>query len=154
MTPTMIIVDTNVLVALIDERDKWHIAAVALCDSLLDAGVQIIYFDCVVNEAIGVIARRTEEQKRADQFTRLLDGLAALVPAEQITWISAAGQRLFRPVLLLCREHLGRLNFHDALMAVVAQELDLRFIASFDLDFESIAWLTRLAAPEHVQILD
>ena len=127
-----VIIDTNVLVALVDGRDKWHTTATALRDALLDTGAQVVYFDCVLNEAIGVIGRRTEEQRRSDQFGRLLDGLSALAPERFITWIAAAGQRLFPQVLDLCREHGGRLNFHNALMALAGQEMGIPFIASFD----------------------
>lgn len=145
-------IDTNVIVALVDVSDKWHHGALALRDALLDVGAQLVYFDCVVNEAIGVIGRRTEEQKRPDQFVRLLDGLTNL-PEPTITWISGAGQRLFREVVSLCRDHNGTLNFHDALMALICQELGIQFIVSFDCDFDEIAWLTRIADPVGVEKL-
>jgi len=48
-------IDTNVIVALVDAHDKWHHSAVALRDALLDAGAQLVFFDCVINEAISVI---------------------------------------------------------------------------------------------------
>lgn len=58
-------IDANVIVALVDAHDKWHHSAIVLRDALLNAGAQLVYFDCVINEAIGVIGRRTEEQKRS-----------------------------------------------------------------------------------------
>jgi predicted nucleic acid-binding protein len=150
---TTVIIDTNVLVALVDARDNWHPRAIALRDALLDASAPLVYFDCVVNEAIGVIGRRAEEQKRSDQFESLLDGLTTLVPEENLTWISAATQRLFQKAVSMCRSHQGRFNFHDALMALACQELDIQFIASFDPDFDGVGWLTRIADPEGTQLL-
>ena len=82
-------VDTNVLVALVDRHDKWHPKAIALRDALLNASAQLVYFDCVLNEAIGVIGRRTEEQRRFEQFEDLLDGLTTLVSEDNITLIFA-----------------------------------------------------------------
>ena len=82
MAMTTVCIDTNVVVALADTHDKWHGRAVALRDALLAAQVQLVYFDCVINEAIGVIGRRAEEQSRTDQFSRLLDGLLAIVPEQ------------------------------------------------------------------------
>jgi predicted nucleic acid-binding protein len=120
---TTAVVDTNVLVALVDRHDKWHPHAIALRDALLNANARLVYFDCVINEAIGVIGRRTEEQRRFEQFEDLLDGLTTLVSEDNITWISVATQRLFREVVGLCRSHQGRLNFHDSLMALACQEL-------------------------------
>lgn len=149
----MVTIDTNVVVALVDKHDKWHHSAIALRDALLDVGAQLVYFDCVINETIGVIGRRTEEQKRSDQFVRLLAGLMDLVPESNITWISGAGQRLFQEVVSLCRSHQGALNFHDALMTLACQELGIQFILSFDCDFDKISWLTRIANPAGVQKL-
>jgi predicted nucleic acid-binding protein len=153
MTTTPVVIDANVLVALTDAHDKWHPVAVTLRDALLAVNAPLVYFDCVVNEAIGVIGRRAEEQKRSDQFGSLLDELASLVPATQITWISAAGQRLYEQVLRLCRDHGGRLNFNDALMALVCREFDLGWIISFDGDFDEVEWLSRVADLSGVQRL-
>ena len=153
MTTTPVVIDANVLVALTDAHDKWHPVAVTLRDALLAVNASLVYFDCVVNKAIGVIGRRAEEQKRSDQFGSLLDGMIALVPELQITWISAAGQRLYEPVLRLCRQHGGRLNFNDALIALVCQELSLSWMLSFDGDFDEIPWLARIADLPGVQRL-
>jgi predicted nucleic acid-binding protein len=70
-----------------------------------------------------------------------------------IQGIFVATQRLFREVVSLCRSHQGRLNFHDSLMALACQELDIRFIVSFDPDFDALNWLTRLAEPGGAQVL-
>ena len=153
MTTTPVVIDANVLVALTDTHDKWHPVGVALRDALLTEDAPLVYFDCVVNEAIGVIGRRAEEQKRSDQFGALLDNLVALVPASQITWISTAGQRLYEQILYLCRQHGGRLNFNDALIALICQELGLGWILSFDGDFDEITWLARIADLSGVQRL-
>ena len=150
---TMVVIDTSVVVALVDENDKWHTRAVLLREALLSAGLELLYFDCVVNEAISVIGRRTEERQRSAQFGPLLDELLSLVPNEAITWISVDSERLFPEILALCRGHLGRLNFHDAFMALVCRELDIEVIVSFDKDFDDIAWLTRAFDPIGVSVL-
>src|SRR3990167_5498161 len=102
MTEIMVVVDANVVVALVDDRDRWYSTAVALRDALVSVGVRLVYLDCVVNEAISVIGRRTEEQQRSDQFERLLDKLTAAVPTENVTWIAQDSQRLFSHILELC----------------------------------------------------
>ena len=48
-------IDSNVLVALVDVRDKWHGQAKALLDALKEGAVNVIYFDCVLNETISVL---------------------------------------------------------------------------------------------------
>jgi predicted nucleic acid-binding protein len=44
----------------------------------------------------------------------------------------------------LVRESLGKLNFHDALIALSCRELGIGVITSFDEDFDDIAWLRRM----------
>ncbi len=136
--------DTNVVVALLDDRDTWHGTAVALRDALLETQIQLIYFDCVFNETVGVIGRRTAEQKRPEQFDHLLDRLTAMIPPASITWIGGAVPQWFHEIIRLCRESHGTLNFHDALIALACQNLAVRFLVSFDSDFDHISWLTRI----------
>ena len=82
------VIDSNVLVAAIDSRDKWHRMAKSLAGALKAGQVNLIYLDCVVNETISVLARRTNEQKRPGEFASLLDELmeqvlADIVPTRQ-----------------------------------------------------------------------
>jgi predicted nucleic acid-binding protein len=142
---TSIAIDTSVLVALVDEHDTWHQRVIAIREALRGSGTRVIYFDCVINETIAVIGRRVEEQKRSEQFEVLLDKLMSLVPIDGITWTSAAVERSFSETVSVCRRHQGRLNFHDALIALMCKELKVTHILSFDRDFDEIAWLTRLA---------
>lgn len=150
---TTVALDTNIIVALVDNRDTWHTTAVALRDALIESQIQLVYFDCVFNETIGVIGRRTAEQKRQGQFDRLLDGLTAMVPHPRITWIGGAAQQWLHEILHLCRANHGALNFHDALIALACQALGIRFLASFDADFDSIPWLARLHEAAQISTL-
>lgn len=112
------VIDSNVLVAIVDSRDNWHGKAQALVDALEAEEVNLVYFDCVLNETISVLARRAEEQKRAEQFPMLLDKLLMQVPIDDITWISLEIQRLYQKTIEQVRQTDGALNFHDALMAL------------------------------------
>jgi predicted nucleic acid-binding protein len=145
--------DTNVVVALVDDRDTWHATAMTIRDALIEVQTQLVYFDCVLHETIGVIGRRTAEQKRPEQFDRLLDGLTAMMPPARITWVGGAAQSWFQEIIRLCRANHGTLNFHDALIALACQDLGVRFLASFDPDFDNISWLTRIHEPGQVAIL-
>ena len=145
------VIDANVLVALVDARDKWHSQAIALRDALLAQQAQLVYFDCVVNETVGVIGRRAEEQKRSDQFGALLNRLSQQVPPSAITWISRESERMYQDVLDLCRAQEGRLNFNDALMALLCREQGIGDIISFDRDFDELPWLIRVGDPSQLQ---
>jgi predicted nucleic acid-binding protein len=137
------VIDSNVLVALLDDRDKWHAQARSLLDALKGETVHVIYFDCVLNETISVMARRSEEQNRSAQFSELLDKLQAQVPEDLVTWITPDTQRYYSRVVALVRQSQGKLNFHDALIALACQELEIKTILSFDRDFDEISWMER-----------
>jgi predicted nucleic acid-binding protein len=57
---------------------------------------------------------------------------------------------LYPDVLSLIQTSSGELNFNDALIALVCRERDIPAIASFDADFDQVAWLKRIAAPGDV----
>jgi len=137
-------IDSNVLVALIDGRDKWHGEAQALLAVLKGRDTGPVYFDCVLNETISVLARRAEEQGRLAQFPMLLSLLLSKVPKEIVVWISGETQRLYDDIVDLVRESTGKLNFHDALIALSCRELGIKTIASFDEDFDDVLWLRRV----------
>jgi predicted nucleic acid-binding protein len=149
-TPKQVLIDTNVLIALVDARDTWHASAQALREALKTKAVSLVYCDSVVNEAIGVLARRAQEQRRVDQFSGLVNALLHQVPKEAIVWLSSETQRLYDQVIELVRSTSGDLNFHDALIALGYQWLAIEVIASFDRDFDQVAWLTRVGTPEAV----
>ena len=57
-----IIVDTNVLVALLDSKDVHHKNAVRLAQRLEKEGKQILLMDCILVELYSVISRRSRER--------------------------------------------------------------------------------------------
>lgn len=146
-----IAIDTAVLAALVDTRDKWHAAAVLLRDALKSALAEVSYFDPILSETVSVLSRRLTEQKRLEQFVAALDNLENLVPSEQITWVSPEIVRLYSQIMALVRAHRGELNFNDALIALACRELGVHFIASFDRDFDSVDWLVRFETPDDVR---
>jgi predicted nucleic acid-binding protein len=149
-TPKQALVDTNVLVALVDTRDTWHASAQALRAALKTTATSLVYCDTVLNETISVLARRAHEQRRADQFAGLVHTLLREVPTDSIVWLSSETQRLYDQVIELVQSTSGDLNFHDALIALGCRLLGLEVIVSFDRDFDQVAWLTRVDTPEAV----
>lgn len=146
-----VVIDTSVLVGLVDSQDTWHDTAWSMRNALAVVQVRLVYFDCVVNEAVSVLARRAKEQKYIDQFPDLLERFSSQVPQESIAWISVAVQRLYRQIMDLVRDTSGELNFHDALIALGCRDLGLKWIATFDSDFDRITWLNRLYSPEGIR---
>jgi len=72
------------------------------------------------------------------------------VPLDIITWILPDVPHLYPEVLALIRSSSGALNFNDVLIALACRERGIPAIASFDVDFDGIPWLRRLARSEDV----
>lgn len=139
-----IIIDSNLLLGLIDEKDKWRPQALAIKLEIQKRKWSIIYFDCIITETVSALAKRLEEKKRAHEFSALLVKLRELISEEQITWIYPEIKQFFVEAMELMATHQGRLNFHDALIALIAREMGISYIASFDKDFDEIDWLIRI----------
>jgi predicted nucleic acid-binding protein len=120
---TKAILDSSFLVALIDEKDKWRNTAVLIQKALKKKKARLVYLDCAVNEMISVIARRLEEKGRSQEFTLALQKMEQAIPAERITWMYPEVRRLYPEILVVIKEHEGKLNFHDALMVLAAREM-------------------------------
>jgi predicted nucleic acid-binding protein len=145
-----VVVDTSVLVALLNPRDVWREQAMTLHDTLVASEHELLYFDCVVTEAISTVARRLIEKRRSSEIEALLTQISVRTPAGGITWILPDTPRLYPQALELIRSTSGNLNFNDALIALACRERNIVAIASFDADFDGVAWLRRWSAPEHV----
>ncbi len=145
-----IVIDSSVLVALLDARDHWNTQATALYHALLEARVTPMYFDCVTTEAISAAIRRLYEKGRAADVPCVMNQLHALAPPQTLTWILPDVPRLYSPALDLMRASSGELNFHDALIALACRERGIPAIASFDADFDQVTWLRRVAQPGDV----
>jgi hypothetical protein len=50
----------------------------------------------------------------------------------------------------LMRLSAGALNCNDGLIALACRERHIRLLASFDQDFDALAWLKRVATPDDV----
>jgi len=79
-----VVIDANVLLALIDKKDKWHPRASKLAMVLKKNNCQVIYLDCVLNEVISVLGRRLEERQESQSFRTLLEKLEDLVLESQM----------------------------------------------------------------------
>jgi predicted nucleic acid-binding protein len=153
MANRRIVLDSNVLVALISDRDSLHAKADELIRAFQGAQVELVYLDCVMSETLSVLGRRAEEQNRAAEFPALVDRLSALAPEANIVWLSANSRRLYAEVVALMRLSSGRLNFNDCLIALGCRELGLNALASFDPDFDSVSWLSRIGDPSNLALV-
>jgi len=148
-----VVLDTSILVGLVDSRDVWHSSAITIRDALKEVQVQVTCFDCVMGETINVLARRAKERKRSSEFAALLDQLTSQFPKESIHWISRETLLLYPEIISLVRDSEGALNFNDALIALGCRQLGVECIATFDSDFDSVQWLKRVSSAHDITSL-
>ncbi len=145
---TQIGIDTSVLIGLLDPKDVWHEPATALKQALVAHGADVAVFDCVLAEAISTMARRIHEQRRTADLDRLVARILADYPTDDILWVLPDVPVLYGGIIELVRSSGGELNFNDALIALSCRYREIPFIASFDRDFDQLAWLQRVAQPD------
>jgi len=66
-----IIIDTNTVVALLDNRDVHHDEALRITEKLEKEGKNPLLMDCILNEIYTVLARRGLE--RGQRFSEIVD---------------------------------------------------------------------------------
>ena len=146
--PIKVVIDTNVLVGLLNSNDHWHKHSVQFRNALLAANVQLIYLDCVIAEVTSTTVRRLFEKGKEEDVEQFFDKLDVQIPHAGITWVLVEVQGLYTDILDMIRMSKGELNFHDALIALVCRKYQIPLIASYDQDFDQIPWLKRIAKPE------
>lgn len=144
------IIDSNFIIALVDEKDKWRKQALSLQNALKKEQAKLIYLDCIINETVSVVGRRLEEKGKSDEFKTVLGKIKEIVPEENITWIYPEVKRLYGGILNLVKAHKGRLNFHDALIILAAKEMKTDLIISFDEDFDQVEGIKRIKKPSEL----
>lgn len=141
-----VVADTSFLVALLDSKDVHHQKASDILKKLSDDS-EIIFPDVVLVETIGVLARRCREQKRPQELAPLVDRAVAWMNKNSVLWTSQQIKELFTSIARGVSETQGELNFHDVLIVHIARRYGLRYIVSFDADFDRVSGLTRIKEP-------
>jgi predicted nucleic acid-binding protein len=144
MTIEPVCLDSNYLVALLDQRDVWHQEAARVHVALRERLASTITADCVINEVLTVFGRRSRERGQPDAFSQLTERLLEVVPPEAVTRLYPHVPRWFDRCVAVMRETAGALNFHDAMLGVAADEIGYRAVVSFDSGFDLLGNLKRL----------
>ncbi len=148
--PGVVGLDASFVVGLLDDRDLWHAPAMQLYAHLQARSLETAIFDCVLAEAISALSRRIHEKRRTSDLKALLERARVKFPTKEITWLYPELPALYEDVVALVEESNGELNFSDALIALSCQKRHIELLASFDPDFDRVAWLQRIARPDQV----
>jgi predicted nucleic acid-binding protein len=141
-----VILDANVLVALLDAHDVHAPRASALLERLEKSEDTAVVVDFLVSEAISVLSRRARERRvNPPDLGPALVTVKAWYDIEAIRFLTAEVERLFPTVLAVITETGGTLNFNDSLLVALQRAGTIEAVASFDEGLDSAAGFRRIA---------
>lgn len=146
---THVLIDSNVLVALLDRRDVWHPSATELERSISEKTIRVIP-DIVVIETVSVIGRRLQERKRSDLFAEFVASLRSILLSSKLIWLTPLVPSYYDNILDLMVQQSGALSFNDCLIALYLQTRRYRYLLSFDADFDRLPFITRVSSRQDV----
>jgi uncharacterized protein len=128
----MIIADTGFWVALIDRNDRYHSRAVAAHENIDE---RFVSTHAVVTEISHLLISRVGAAAHHGFLTAMAEGAFDVRPT--------SGDR-FNQILELCRKYDDqRMDFADASLVVLAEELGDGRILTTDADFDVYRWKSR-----------
>jgi predicted nucleic acid-binding protein len=123
-----VVVDTSVVVGLVDRRDSQAAPATALMEALTSRGVRSILLDCVVVEVVGVICRRAAERRAPDP----VPAFARMFPRERVSLAYHVLHDRWSQILDEVQASGGAVNAHDVLILDYARRTGIPYLATLD----------------------
>jgi predicted nucleic acid-binding protein len=135
-----VVLDANVIVALLYAADSQHARAVELADRLEAEGHDLVLVDFLVFEALSVLCRRAAQRKTAPPD---LNAAVAMMrnwfDNGEVRFLAREQERLAASVLDIVADSAGVLNANDALLVALQHEGAIDALATFDRNFEHVA---------------
>jgi len=139
-----VLVDTSFIVAFMDRKDHHHKKALEIQGKIERVGVELVCMDCVVNEVYSVMARKLIERGMSSEFSEVADLIGDFLKSIDVVSAYRYLPKLHSEVVDLMKRTEGRLNYHDALIALCCRQEEIDKIVSLDSDFDEIEWLERI----------
>jgi predicted nucleic acid-binding protein len=134
-----VVLDANVIVALLYSSDALHQRARNLAERLETEGHAVVLVDFLVLEALSVLCRRAVERKTTPPD---LDAALAVIrgwfDVGEVRFLAKEADRLAGDILDVVSDTKGALNSNDALIVVLAREGAIEMLASFDERFDGL----------------
>jgi len=146
-TMSKVVTDTSFIVALMDRKDQHHKKALSIYNEVKKKDVEIICMDCIVNEIYSVMARKLIERGMSRQFSKVADLIGTFLKDIDVINAYQYLHRFHSKVVDLMKQTEGKLNYHDALIALCCRQIKGDKIISLDSDFDKVEWLRRICKP-------
>lgn len=135
-----IVLDANVIVALLYADDSQHQRAVGLTQRLEAEGHSLVLVDLLVFEALSVLCRRAAQRKTAPpNLASAVATMRSWFDSGEVRFLAHESERLSGSVLDIATETAGLLNANDALLVSLQREGVIDTLATFDRGFENVA---------------
>ena len=135
-----VVLDANVIVALLYAADSQHARAVALTDRLEAEGHDVVLVDFLVFEALSVLCRRAAQRKTAPpDLNAALAMMRNWFDNGEVRFLAREQERLAATVLDIVADSAGVLNANDALLVALQRGGAIDTLATIDRNFEHVA---------------
>jgi len=141
-----VVLDANVIVALLYEEDALHQRANELIDRLERDGHVVALMDFLVGEAISVLCRRARERKTSPpDLRKAIAAVRTWFREGHVRGMAQEAVRSVDDVLDVVEQTDGALNFNDALLVVLERKGLIDDLASFDPGFDAVSDFRRIS---------
>jgi uncharacterized protein len=130
----LIFLDSSFIIALADEDDQFHKAAVSVLSRL---GPRRAISELVIAESVSAIGARLGVKAGRTVFDNLL--------YDSSTRTFFGGKRLYERSMPIFSKYGGRLSFADSVSVRLMYDQKIGEIASFDGDFDGVEDIARVA---------
>jgi predicted nucleic acid-binding protein len=135
-----VVLDANVIVALLYADDSLHQRAVHLTTRLENEGHSLVLVDFLVFEALSVLCRRAAQRKTAPpDLAAAVATMRSWFDNGEVRFLAHEVEQLANSVLDIVTSSQGVLNANDALLIALQHEGAIDTLATFDKGFENVA---------------
>jgi len=134
-----LVIDTNIIVAIVDNKDVHHKKALSLVLNIEERNIPIVLMDCVINEIYSVIARRSNQ--RGYSFKDAVMKMEMVISSIEIMRAYSLVKTLHENIIKMMIKSDGKMNYHDCLISLVMKEKGLPDILTLDKGFLSVPWI-------------
>ena len=139
-TMAEVVLDANVIVALLYVNDSQHQRAVELSERLEAEGHHLVLVDILVFEALSVLCRRASQRKTAPpELATAIATMRSWFDGGEVRFLAHEFERCAGAVLDIVTASAGLLNANDALLVALQREGVIDSLATFDRGFGTVA---------------
>lgn len=134
-----LVVDTNIIVAIIDNKDVHHKKALTMATEIENNNNPVVLMDCIINEVYSVIARRSNQHGYS--FKDAAIKMNAIINTFELVKAYPMVKNLHDNIVKMMIKYDGKLNYHDCLISLVMKEKGLTGILTLDKGFQDVPWI-------------